>query len=365
MKFREICCGEIVASGTSGKDSLIMNTHRIILCLMILFAYSPVWSQTPGHEPVHGLGPGPYSTEVLLDDPATFFLFEPSPPREGKFVIRNLSPRENRVPDGTFANTPQIVDEPKGAVGNRVFFEGKSVFEIPQDPRFDSDELSIEFWFSSKQSWDQKYWPGSTTLVSKFTGGWASSDWGILGGSLTPGINEGRILVGVGPQGGGDVVIASERGLNDGVVHHVVWTRSREGVNLLFVDGDCCATAKDSGGKITNTRPIQVGGEQHEQGGTFFQGELAALAMYPHVLTEERIQAHFAMGSIDPRLPPPANKIVEFVRDIKPIFQQHCYACHGPGKDQGGLSLTTGNHLRLARREFHRYDEQMFLLQFQ
>ena len=318
-----------------------MNTHRIILCLMILFADSPVWSQSPGHGPVHGPGPGPYSTEVLLDDPATFFLFEPTPPRDGRFVIQNLSRREKRGPDGSFANAPQIVDEPTGAVGNRVLFEGQSVFEIPHDPRFDSDELSIEFWFSSKQSWDQKYWPGSATLVSKFTAGWASSDWGILGGSLTPGINEGRILVGVGPQGGGDVVIASERGLNDGVVHHVVWTRSREGVNLLFVDGDCCATAKDSGGKITNTRPIQVGGEQHEQGGTFFHGELAALAMYPHVLTAERIQAHFAMGSIDPRLPPPANKIVEFVRDIKPIFQHHCYACHGPGKDQGGLSLTT------------------------
>ncbi len=30
---------------------------------------------------------------------------------------------------------------------------------------------------------------------------------------------------------------------------------------------------------------------------------------------------------------------VDFVRDIKPIFVQHCYECHGPGQERGGLSL--------------------------
>jgi len=33
---------------------------------------------------------------------------------------------------------------------------------------------------------------------------------------------------------------------------------------------------------------------------------------------------------------PPA---VDFVRDIKPIFVAHCYECHGPGEERGGLSL--------------------------
>ena len=190
-----------------------------------------------------GKGQGRIPPKFCWTNPRRFSCLSQIPPRDGRFVIHNLSRREKRGPDGSFANAPQIVDEPNGAVGNHVLFEGQSVFEIPHDPRFDSDELSIEFWFSSKQSWDQKYWPGSATLVSKFTAGWASSDWGILGGSLTPGINEGRILVGVGPQGGGDVVIASERGLNDGVVHHVVWTRSREGVNL---------------GPIRKTAPVSI-----------------------------------------------------------------------------------------------------------
>jgi mono/diheme cytochrome c family protein len=30
---------------------------------------------------------------------------------------------------------------------------------------------------------------------------------------------------------------------------------------------------------------------------------------------------------------------VDFVRDIKPIFVEHCYECHGPGEERGGLSL--------------------------
>ena len=38
----------------------------------------------------------------------------------------------------------------------------------------------------------------------------------------------------------------------------------------------------------------------------------------------------------DPTAPP----AVDFVRDIKPIFVKHCYECHGPGEERGGLSLS-------------------------
>src|SRR5438132_682237 len=34
----------------------------------------------------------------------------------------------------------------------------------------------------------------------------------------------------------------------------------------------------------------------------------------------------------------PAN----YVRDVRPIFAKHCYACHGPDKQRAGLRLDTG-----------------------
>jgi mono/diheme cytochrome c family protein len=41
----------------------------------------------------------------------------------------------------------------------------------------------------------------------------------------------------------------------------------------------------------------------------------------------------------DDATPPAPAPAVDFVRDIKPIFVQHCYGCHGPGQERGGLSL--------------------------
>jgi mono/diheme cytochrome c family protein len=35
----------------------------------------------------------------------------------------------------------------------------------------------------------------------------------------------------------------------------------------------------------------------------------------------------------------PKAPAIDFIRDIKPIFVEHCYGCHGPGEERGGLSL--------------------------
>jgi mono/diheme cytochrome c family protein len=38
-------------------------------------------------------------------------------------------------------------------------------------------------------------------------------------------------------------------------------------------------------------------------------------------------------------LPPPADKPVDFDREVRPIFARHCFTCHGPDKQKGGLRL--------------------------
>jgi mono/diheme cytochrome c family protein len=39
------------------------------------------------------------------------------------------------------------------------------------------------------------------------------------------------------------------------------------------------------------------------------------------------------------RLPPPAERKIDFAKDVQPIFAQHCYDCHGPKKHESGFRL--------------------------
>lgn len=41
------------------------------------------------------------------------------------------------------------------------------------------------------------------------------------------------------------------------------------------------------------------------------------------------------------QLPPPANHLISFSKEIKPIFEASCIKCHGRGRDKGGLRLDT------------------------
>ena len=38
-------------------------------------------------------------------------------------------------------------------------------------------------------------------------------------------------------------------------------------------------------------------------------------------------------------LPPPANRRIDFARDVRPLFVKHCFSCHGPDKQRSGLRL--------------------------
>lgn len=38
-------------------------------------------------------------------------------------------------------------------------------------------------------------------------------------------------------------------------------------------------------------------------------------------------------------LPPPASQKIDYLRDVRPILSKHCYRCHGPERQKGGLSL--------------------------
>ena len=74
-----------------------------------------------------------------------------------------------------------------GSQGNRaggcsVRLDGRSYVEVAHHKDFELNELSVEFWFHSSQTWSGARWPFGATFVTKATPGAASGDWTVNGG---------------------------------------------------------------------------------------------------------------------------------------------------------------------------------------
>src|SRR5438477_13204790 len=39
------------------------------------------------------------------------------------------------------------------------------------------------------------------------------------------------------------------------------------------------------------------------------------------------------------KIPPAAERKIDFLKDIQPLFADHCYQCHGPKKQEASLRL--------------------------
>jgi hypothetical protein len=244
---------------------------------------------------VRGAMAGEYEAEVGKDGPVAWWRFRESGDGEAG-TVADVAGKHPGTRHGRVAP----VQGPAGIAGRAARFDGKGAFvEVPHHAAFESVSVSVECWFKTTQPWRDPQWPGSATLVTKATAGAASGDWTVNGGSTRPGENEGRIIASCGPIGGGeDVNTVSPGGLNDGRWHHLVWTRSDAGSNRLFLDGRLVDEAEDNGDRIVNDRPIQIGGDPH-QNGRFFEGSLAEVAVYRTVLSPERVRAHALAGGIE------------------------------------------------------------------
>src|SRR5262245_35737200 len=67
---------------------------------------------------------------------------------------------------------------------------------------------------------------------------------------------------------------------------------------------------------------------------TRFPGLIVLCAVAPLVAFAADPPAAFTSA-----LPPAANRAVDFVRDVQPLFAAHCYQCHGPDKQEAQFRL--------------------------
>jgi mono/diheme cytochrome c family protein len=277
---------------------------------------------------------------VLRDKPVVYLQFDQPAESFGKTIRDAVGPHHGAVAGKLLAG-----DGVPGTGGRSAIFDGStSVVSIPHTAALKLDSLSVEFWFRSKQAFDDTFWPGSATLISKATPGAGTSDWTINPASTTRGDDQGRLLAQSGPRGKpSDLYLFSPVGrrLNDDRWHHLVWTRADDGSSRMYLDGELVAQGHDGGGPISNERSIQIGGDTVHEGARYFAGSIDEVAIYGKPLPLERVRDHFAAATIAGKLPPAATGKVDFVSDIQPIFRRHCFECHGPGHDDGGLSLAS------------------------
>jgi hypothetical protein len=167
-----------------------------------------------------------------------------------------------------------------GLVAGGQEFKGAQYIELPNVASLKLDALSVSLWFKSSQVWDDADWPGSATLVTRATSGWCSHDWTLFGGRKdTESGNTGRVVAGNGActGTGWEPRFYSGTGQNDGVFHHLAYTRTAGGDNRLYLDGVEADALQDDGSSVAADRPIQVGGEQYHSGGSFLVGVIDEL----------------------------------------------------------------------------------------
>jgi hypothetical protein len=256
-----------------------------------------------------------YARLVLADRPTGYWRFEETAMNDGATAADSSGIRRAGRYHGKVFSVPGV----PGIGGRAARFDGKSaLMRVPHHPVFSLNSLSVEFWICTREKWINEYWPGDAVIVGKDVPGLAA-DWSIIGGSFTNIANEGRVIVGIGskqvkPVSQEDQLLGSPRGINDGVWHHVVWTRDRSGANLLYVDGIAVASMNDGGGSINNPMDIEIGGslrssttlppttvpldkEGHVlKDRSFLDGELDEVAIYDRVLSPEQVGAHFRAG---------------------------------------------------------------------
>ncbi len=130
---------------------------------------------------------------------------------------------------------------------------------------------------------------------------------------------------------------------------HVVFTRSAGGDASLYQDGKKIASSNVLGDFINWSNDFRLSIANEITGDRPWLGDLHLVALYKRALSKSEVNQNYAAGvpmatDFAKLLPPAHQGPVDFVRDIQPIFRQHCFDCHSADHEDGGVNL--GIHQR-------------------
>ncbi len=127
-------------------------------------------------------------------------------------------------------------------------------------------------------------------------------------------------------------------------LQHLVYTRSRDGQSRIYIDGQVVAENQTAGdfANWDSSYPLVVANEN--SGDRPWLGRLHRIAIFSTALEGEQIEEKYRAGlgvweKVAKKLPASDVRQVDYVQDVKPILQQHCYACHADGQSEGGFQL--------------------------
>ena len=125
---------------------------------------------------------------------------------------------------------------------------------------------------------------------------------------------------------------------------HVVFTRSAGGEVGLYQDGKKIVSGKVAGDFANWSNEFRLSVANEITGDRPWLGDLHLVAVYSRALSDADVTQNYSagvpLGTDFAKLLPPAHEgPVDFVRDIQPIFRQHCYDCHSADHEDGGVNL--------------------------
>lgn len=138
--------------------------------------------------------------------------------------------------------------------------------------------------------------------------------------------------------------LASEPGSLTPQLTHVVYTRSRQGMASLFVNGKL-ASQQESDGDLSNwdnAMRLAIGNELNQS--RPWLGTIHLVAIYRRALTPIEIAQNYSAGQ-DAAGPSPQSltrdrREVHFELEVAPILASQCLECHDTLAQQGGLDLS-------------------------